>query len=1009
MLHEIVGAVQGATRLSEFAPAMELCDRKRRQSSASQRTGNQSPLRADRERFRKIKFKLGIHGCPEPRPPPAFGNVFRAFSEPPLEELYSASCGYRRGLRRFGQSVERLNQSWFPTPAVAGRFSRLSLERQATARFRNRAIAKFPRIALKAGNAPRNVPRALPARFWRPLPMRLSIPRLARFLPRPFLPVLCVLILGVSIPVYLWDRGALRWPERTWQLQDIRAEQGIAFTAKYPAVWPGFALDYRTAVVTEDGRALARAKHESIVRENGGGTFFPRTSRAIFAADDGSDPRSNGRTYRLTSQLQVFPQIRIALWALSAASIAFLLWSGGAALIRWTAGGAAIAPAGGSPVFWACAIFAAAFAVRVHFVWKNPFYTDGIFAIRGSPYSDAWAWSKMAGTMAAGGGVDAGFPAKRPLFPMLLALFYTWTGISVPVAKAVQAMLGGLTSAFVFLIFRRLGGHWAALAAALFFAIDPQQVAQTAQLMTEPLGILCIALSAWLLMLAGPRLAPWPLFWAGVALALSNLARPLTLFGFPFYALLIGAQTFRNGARTLRALAVPAGVFTLGVAICIGPWIVRQHAVHGIWSISDNSASGLFAASTPEYGAWTMEVESLPEKAGIPRGVKNRYDFYQRGFRENLAKHPGYYRRHVLEGLLPAAAGGAIVSAHFRAAGWLAFGVVALLGLWRRVWLPPIAAAISCLLLSFLTASAAHWVALAGFAWMLWRKPFPALAVGVTFLSAILGSALFGNAVLFRMRYLIDWIEAGWVLVALLEFSRMAAGLVMRIPRGAWTRADEMEEEMPAHPVLGKMLRRAGWLAAAFLLVSSARLVALNVFFPAKPEQQIVLAPEVRRRAMALLAERVPEWQPLVAHLENPAPIAGVPPLEVRTGWLGCHTYSFPANLDIHHADPIFGPRPYPRSVVEVFKGGRAFGRRLAMATLPGELPSALLDGPCTFAGFFVDISLTGKKGFQTVEILAVIPGCEITPEAIRRAVLAPPIPETKAWIEAIKANRSSQ
>ena len=446
----------------------------------------------------------------------------------------------------------------------------------------------------------------------------------------------------------LWDRGAVGWPERTWLLQGIKAEQGLAFSARYPGAWPGFALDRRTAVVTEDGRALARVKQESLVWENGGGSFIPRTKRVVFAARDGSDPRSNGRAYRLQSQLQVLPQIRLAMWALSAAALAFLLRCGHRVLVRRAAGGAAISPFAGSPVFWACALFAAALAVRLHFAWANPFYTDGIFAIRGVPFSDARAWSKMAEGMAAGGGVDVGFPAKRPLFSMVVALFYTWTGISIPVAKAVQMLLGGLTSAFVFLIFRRLGGFWAALAAAIFFAIDPQQVEQTAEVMTEPLGTLCIVLSTWLLLRAGPRLALAPLLGAGIALGLSNLARPLTLFGFPFYALLIGAQALRNGGRTWRALAVPAGVFTLGVAVCIGPWVVRQHWVHGIWSISDNSASGLFAASTPEYGVWSPEVEALADKAALPYTVKVRYDFFQRGFRENLAKHPGY--KLILEG-----------------------------------------------------------------------------------------------------------------------------------------------------------------------------------------------------------------------------------------------------------------------------------------------------------------------------------------------------------------------
>ena len=79
------------------------------------------------------------------------------------------------------------------------------------------------------------------------------------------------------------------------------------------------------------------------------------------------------------------------------------------------------------------------------------------------------------------------------------------------------------------------------------------------------------------------------------------------------------------------------------------------------------------------------------------------------------------------------------------------------------------------------------------------------------------------------------------------------------------------------------------------------------------------------------------------------------------------------------------------------------------MGILPCELPSALLDRPCAIAGFSIENTLTETNTFGTIEILAIIPGREINGEAVRRALLAPPTPETKAWIETIKANRASQ
>ena len=373
---------------------------------------------------------------------------------------------------------------------------------------------------------------------------------------------------------------------------------------------------------------------------------------------------------------------------------------------------------------WALVLFAVALAIRAGFLWLHPEYTDGFMSIRGVPYSDARDWNGMAKSTATGHGVDSTYPGMRALYPIFLAHFYTWFGDSLPLAKALQALIGAASTALVFLTLRRAMVHWAALAAALFFAADPRQVTQAGKLMTEPFGLLLILLSAWCLVIGGERRRPGMLFASGAFFACANLARPLTLFALPLFVALVALN-----ARHWRTAAIHVAAFVLGTMICLGPWVVRERIVHGIWGISCNSAEALFAASSPEFGTWTTAVKAVPEKAGIPRKVKERYDFFQSRFRENLRNYPGFYAENVVRSLGGAALSGENFSAAFRR--WTAA------------------------------------IAVIGIVFTLWWRLFPGAVLVVCHFGSLLGSALFGNPDLQRMRLLIDWLEVGWVFAGL--------------------------------------------------------------------------------------------------------------------------------------------------------------------------------------------------------------------------------------------------
>ena len=238
--------------------------------------------------------------------------------------------------------------------------------------------------------------------------------------------VLCVVVLSAMV-LLLCIKGLLPWPHRAMELRKIRATDGFGFTAKLPARWPGFVFASESAVMTEDGRALNQVNENGIVRNEGMGRFRAGSERVLFSTSDGTDALTNGRKYAITLDAVVAPKIRAPI--LLGGAIAALLLLG--KYLHRAASECARRMPVVSAQSWAIALFAAALAVRVGFLWLNPDYTDDRMSIRGTPFSDARDWHWMARSTAAGGGVDTTYPGMRALFPMFLANFYTWFGESV--------------------------------------------------------------------------------------------------------------------------------------------------------------------------------------------------------------------------------------------------------------------------------------------------------------------------------------------------------------------------------------------------------------------------------------------------------------------------------------------------------------------------------------------------------------------------------------------------
>ena len=116
---------------------------------------------------------------------------------------------------------------------------------------------------------------------------------------------------------------------------NMTPNEGSAFTATLPRQNSVLFKSYSDAdsgwprsnlVLFEDGSRLGPAHSPHIViRSEGGGAYSHWGDGLVFSSSDGSDPRSNGRTYRVAYRRFLDPRVALAL----------LLLCGGMVLVRW--------------------------------------------------------------------------------------------------------------------------------------------------------------------------------------------------------------------------------------------------------------------------------------------------------------------------------------------------------------------------------------------------------------------------------------------------------------------------------------------------------------------------------------------------------------------------------------------------------------------------------------------------------------------------------------------------
>lgn len=259
------------------------------------------------------------------------------------------------------------------------------------------------------------------------------------------------------------------------------------------------------------------------------------------------------------------------------------------------------------------------------------------------------------GRAAEGGGVPLLEPdtIRTPGYPLVLMLFGAHT---VPVV-VLQHLLDIAIAALLYLfVMHRWGNRFAALAAAIAFALDVPSIHIASKLLTET--IFTALLFAVFVLLLDDEPPPITI---GLLLGFMVLVRPIALFFFAIAALRIPRR--RLIAFLVAALVLPAGwaarnlaragVFTVS---SIGSINMLSTRAAGALAIEDNGDNFYADLNDEQRGLaedaddWIQERLHIPDAEELSVGVRARY-YGEYGARI-LAEHPLALAELTVRGIL---------------------------------------------------------------------------------------------------------------------------------------------------------------------------------------------------------------------------------------------------------------------------------------------------------------------------------------------------------------------
>lgn len=265
----------------------------------------------------------------------------------------------------------------------------------------------------------------------------------------------------------------------------------------------------------------------------------------------------------------------------------------------------------GTEAFW---IFGLALLVRLGFLAATRHDPLVQTPMLDAEYLVEWARQIQAGDF--WGSPEGTAYFRTPLYAWFLALAFALPGPDVLTAQILQAILGAAAAGWLTSLTRTWHGRTAAWVTGLLTATAWPLLLFGRELLIAPLTVFAgvVILAAWARAWRTPTPARFALL--GIAIGLACLLRPNFLLTAPLA--LLTALFAADSRRFIRSLALAAGI-----AACVLPITVRNHAASGEWIllsyqaglnlwIGNHPGADGMSATLPGFTAWRNEdVEAL--------------------------------------------------------------------------------------------------------------------------------------------------------------------------------------------------------------------------------------------------------------------------------------------------------------------------------------------------------------------------------------------------------------
>ena len=259
----------------------------------------------------------------------------------------------------------------------------------------------------------------------------------------------------------------------------------------------------------------------------------------------------------------------------------------------------------------AIGIFCVALAVRAVHLWQ----------MRGTPFfsvlmGDSRGYDEWARRLAGGDWIGTEVFYQAPLYPYFLGAIYAIAGHDLMIVRAIQAILGALSSAALAYAGWRLFSRRVGLAAGLALAFYPAAIFFDALIQKSVLDLFftCVALALIGAVIAGTRREGLVWFLLGVTLAALSLTREqalLLVIVVAVWAVIRGTKVPRYGNENVArdfSPAIPL-LFLLGVAVLLLPVAIRNSAVGGGFYLTTSQfGSNFFIGNNPASDGTYMSL-----------------------------------------------------------------------------------------------------------------------------------------------------------------------------------------------------------------------------------------------------------------------------------------------------------------------------------------------------------------------------------------------------------------